>query len=85
MRHFLTIFAIGRGFGFDFYFFLSDIKPRASTEFFFTAKLCPKMTKRSLKKIKNPELSDGVSTKMACQVRSDSKLNVERDSHIHFA
>ena len=42
------------------------------------------MTKKSLKKIENPELRGGVST-TACQVVSDSKFNVEHDAHIYFA
>ena len=43
----------------------------------FSARLYPKKTKKSLKQIENP--------KTACQVVSDSKLNVKHDARIHFA
>ena len=48
----------------------------------FSARLYPKMTKKSLKKSKNPNSANDAYT--ACQVVSDSKLNVEHDTHIHF-
>ena len=44
----------------------------------FSTRLYPKMTKKSLKKSKIPNFA-------ACQVVSDSKLNLEHDAYTHIA